>query len=94
MSPTGMDTIKELSDDIFRERLLRAHAMDPTEKFLLGQRLFESACEVTKSGIRFENPDASEVQVRANLRRRLEWKERWEEMQCKTVPPLPRLAAE
>ena len=84
MSPSGVDTIKELSDDIFRERLLRARAMDPTEKFLLGQRLFESACEVTKSGIRSENPGVGEVQVRAILRQRLEWKERWEEMQCKT----------
>lgn len=79
-----MDTIRELCDDIFRERLLRARMMDPTEKFLLGQQLFESACEVTKSGIRFENPGASEVQVRAILRQRLEWKEHWEEMQCKT----------
>ncbi len=78
-----MDAIKELSDDIFRERILRARVMDPTEKFLLGQRLFESACEVTKSGIRSENPGASEDQVRAILRQRLEWKELWEQMQCK-----------
>lgn len=81
-----MDDIKALSDDIFRERILRARLMDPTEKFLLGQRLFESACELTKSGIRSDNPGASEDQVRAILRQRLEWKERWEEMQCKTKP--------
>lgn len=79
-----MDDIKALSDDIFRVRILRARTMDPTEKFLLGQRLFESACELTKSGIRSENPSASEDQVRAILRQRLEWKQRWEEMQCKT----------
>ena len=79
-----MDDIKALSDDIFRVRIFRARTMDPTEKFLLGQRLFESACELTKSGIRSENPSASEDQVRAILRQRLEWKQRWEEMQCKT----------
>ena len=79
-----MDEIKELSDDIFRERILRARMMDPTEKFLLGQRLFESACELTKSGIRSDHPGASEDQVRAILRQRLEWKNRWEEMQCTT----------
>ena len=81
-----MDDIKALSDDIFRERILRARLMDPTEKFLLGQRLFESACELTKSGIRSDNPGASEDQVRAILRQRLEWKEHWEEMQCTTKP--------
>ena len=83
-----MDGIKELSDDIFRERVQRARTMDPTEKFLLGQRLFEMACEVTKSGIRSENPGASEDQVRTILRQRLEWKERWEEAQCKTKQSL------
>ncbi len=81
-----MDDIKALSDDIFRERILRARLMDPTEKFLLGQRLFESACELTKTGIRSDNPGASEDQVRAILRQRLEWKEHWEEMQCTTKP--------
>lgn len=62
--------------------------MDPTEKFLLGQRLFEMACEFTKAGIRSENPGASEDHVRAILRQRLEWKERWEEQQCKTKQSL------
>lgn len=83
-----MDDIKELCDDIFRERVLQARTMDPAEKFLLGQRLFEMACEVTKSGIRSENPGASEDRVRAILRQRLEWKERWEEQQCKTKQSL------
>ncbi len=59
-------------------------AMDPAEKSSLGRRLFESACELTKSGIRSENPGDSEDQVRAILRQRLEWKERWEEMHWKT----------
>lgn len=79
-----MDDIRALGDDIFRERVLRARAMGPAEKFLLGQRLFESACELTKTGIRSENPGASEDQVRAILRQRLEWKEHWEKLQWKT----------
>lgn len=81
-----MNPIKELCDDIFRDRVLRARAMDPTEKFLLGQRLFEMACEFTKAGIRHENPGADEDQVRAILRQRLDWKEHWEEQQCKIKP--------
>lgn len=76
-----MDGIKELAADIFRERVLRARAMDPTEKFLAGQRLFEMACQVTMDGIRDDFPDADEDRVREILRQRLEWQERWEAAQ-------------
>ena len=76
-----METIKELAADIFRERVLRAREMDPTEKFLAGQRLFEMACRLTMDGIRDDFPDADEDRVREILRQRLEWKERWETTQ-------------
>ena len=76
-----MDAIKELAADIFRERVLRARAMDPTEKFLAGQRLFEMACQVTMDGIREDFPDADEERVREILRQRFEWQERWEAAQ-------------
>ncbi len=73
-----MGPTKELIDDIFRERVLRARRTPPEDKFLDGARLFDFACRIVKDGIRNEFPNASEQQVqrilfeRVNLSRRLE----------------------
>ena len=73
-----MGPTKELIDDIFRERVLRARRTPPEDKFLDGARLFDFACRIVKDGIRNELPNASEQQVqrilfeRVNLSRRLE----------------------
>lgn len=55
-----------------------ARAMDPAEKILAGQQLFESACRMTLAGIRNQNPGASEEQCREILRQRLEWQRKLE----------------
>ena len=51
-----MEPTRELIDDIYRERVLRARAMSPEEKFLAGPRLFEMACRITMDGIGVSTP--------------------------------------
>ena len=65
-----------LADEIFLERVARARATPPEEKFLAGEELFEFASSITLAGIRFQNPELSEAECRRELDRRLEWRER------------------
>jgi hypothetical protein len=71
--------IQRLIDELYREELRDARAMPPEEKILAGQQLFESACRITLSGIRNQNPGASEEQCLEILRKRLEFQRRLEE---------------
>ena len=66
-----MESIKELADAIYRERVLRARRTPIEQKIFVGAELFESACEITRAGIRHQNPGADEVTVEALLRERL-----------------------
>ena len=68
-----------LIDELYKEEVLEARRMSPEEKFLLGEQLFNFACEVTLSGIRNENPNASEAECERILEERLklgEWLQR------------------
>ncbi len=67
-----------LADEIYRERVLRARRTPAAEKILAGQRLFESACEITLCGIRAQNPGITEDECRRILRERLAWRRRME----------------
>jgi hypothetical protein len=67
-----METIKELADEIYRERVARARETPPAEKFFLGAQLFERACRIMASGIRHQFPEADDVQVDEILGERLE----------------------
>jgi len=73
-----MEPTRELIDDLYRERVLRARKMSPEEKFLAGPRLFEMACRITMDGIRSQHPDADEAEVRRILAARLALRERME----------------
>lgn len=66
-----MGPTKELLDDIFRERVLRARQTPPEEKLLDGPRLFDWACRITMAGIRHQFPEADEQQVKEILVQRL-----------------------
>jgi hypothetical protein len=66
-----MEPTQELIDEIYRERVLRARRTPPGEKLLDGPRLFDRACRIMKDGIRFQRPDATEIEVEAILRQRL-----------------------
>lgn len=67
-----MEPTQELVDEIYRAKVRAAREMTPEQRFLAGPRLFEWACEITRSGIRAQHPDASEEQVQEMLLRRLE----------------------
>jgi hypothetical protein len=78
-----MDDTKQMADQVFRQRVLRARAMSPEEKFAAGPRLFEYASEITLSGIRNQHPDADELEVRRIFSERLSLRERIEAEQLK-----------
>jgi hypothetical protein len=68
-----------LIDELYREEVLEARRMSPEDKFLLGGQLFDFACKITLSGIRSENPNATEVECNKILQERLklgEWLQR------------------
>ena len=73
-----MEPPQDLIDDIYRNKVLRARAMTPEERLLVGSRLFEYACTITREGIRAENPGISDEQVRDILGQRLALRRRLE----------------
>jgi hypothetical protein len=79
-----MENIKEIGDQIFRERILRARAMDPAEKLSAGFELFEYACGITRAGIRSQNPQADDAEVERILAERLALRQRLEVGQWKS----------
>lgn len=66
-----MEPSRELIDDIFRERVLRARRVPFEAKFYSGAELYEGACRRMMDGLRMENPGADEATIRELLRRRL-----------------------
>jgi hypothetical protein len=74
-----MEPTKELIDDLFRERVLRARRTPPDQKLLDGPRLFDFACRIMADGIRGQYPDADEARVREILAQRLALLRRLEE---------------
>jgi hypothetical protein len=65
------DSIRQLADDIFREKVLRARKLSFAERFRAGGDLFDQMCAVSIAGIRQQNPKADEVQVRAIFAERM-----------------------
>lgn len=74
-----MEPSKELIDDLYRERVLRARRTPPEEKLLAGARLFELSCRIMSDGIRDEFPEADEQRVREILLERLALQRRLED---------------
>jgi hypothetical protein len=68
---TNMEPIKELADEIYRERVLRARRTPIEQKLWAGAQLFEDACRVTCDGIRHQNPGIDDAEVQRILRDRL-----------------------
>ena len=66
-----MEPTPELIRQLRREEIERARQMTFEEKFYAGAELFDYACEITKGGIRTDNPTFTEEQVLDELRRRL-----------------------
>jgi len=79
-----MEPSKELIDQLYRERVLRARAMPPEEKVALGLRLFDRSCRMMADGIRHEFPEADEERVQELLRERLALARRLEQTPWQT----------
>ena len=79
-----MENIKELADQIFRERILRARRMSPSEKLSAGFELFEFACGITRAGIQHQFPAADDAEVERILKERLALRQRMEIGQWKS----------
>ena len=73
-----MEPTPELIRALWRDKVESARRMTFAQKFWAGAELFDSACEVTKAGIRMQNPEFTEQQVMDELQRRLQIAERWE----------------
>ncbi len=73
-----MESIRELADAIYQERVLRARRTPIEQKILAGAELFEWACQVTCDGIRDQNPGIDEDEVQRILRDRLALRRRLE----------------
>jgi len=66
-----MEPTRELIDEIYRQRVLRARRTPPEEKLLDGARLFDMACQIMMDGIRDEFPDIDEDEGRRILAERI-----------------------
>lgn len=73
MKPTAA-----LVAQLFAEKVARARAMSPEDKFLEGPRLFDSATRVMAAGIRDRYPDLDEEGVQRTLRAYLDRLDRLE----------------
>lgn len=81
-----MEPTRELIEDIFRQRVLRARLESPEEKLLGGPRLFDMCCRIVADGIRNQYPDADEQRVQEILAQRIALMRRLE--QCSWIASL------
>lgn len=58
--------------DFRLEEVERGREISDEHRFIAGAELFDSACEVSRGGIRGQFPDFNEEQVFQELRRRIE----------------------
>jgi Rv0078B-related antitoxin len=73
-----MEPTPELIRQLRREEVARARRMPFAEKFMAGAELFDYACQISRDGIRMQNPGFTEEEVSQELRRRLSLHERRE----------------
>ena len=79
-----MEPTPELIRQLWRDKVEAARGITFAQKFWAGAELFDSACEVTKAGLRMQHPEFSEEQVLEELRRRLAIAQRLEERESLT----------
>jgi len=66
-----MNMIETTARDIELDKIKRAKVASIEEKLLDGPRLFATACEAARAGIRIHYPDADEAQVERLLWERI-----------------------
>lgn len=67
----AMEPTPEFIRQLDREALEDARRMTLDQKLRAGAELFDYACEITKGGIRMQNPTFTPEQVVEELRRRI-----------------------
>lgn len=73
-----MEPTPELITALRREEIEDAQRLTPQKKLELSGDLFDAACEVTLSGIKFQNAGISEQDALVELRRRMQLARRLE----------------
>lgn len=68
MNPTS--EFQPLIDDIFREKVLRARATPPTERFMEGFELFEWSMTIMRDGVRAQHPQFTPDEIEKEINRR------------------------
>lgn len=77
-----MDIERAASDAAFWAKVEEARRMDPTEKVLLGLRLYEIECKRLEDAVRSFVPHGDEASVQAVLKRVIGWRMREETRPC------------
>ncbi len=65
------ESIPELADEIFREKVMRARSIPASEKMGLGAKLYAEVLGRMRSGVRIQFPDADDDEVERILEKRL-----------------------
>ncbi len=81
-----MEPTPELLRILRSEEIADARHLPIERKLVLGGELFDTACEVTLSGIRIQNPEISSENAREILRSRLELSRRMESLNAGAKP--------
>lgn len=66
-------------DPLYRDDVLRARRLSPSDKLLEGPRLFEFSCRIMLDGLRARCPHLSDAELQARLRATLDSVRRLEE---------------
>lgn len=66
------EDIDRLAREIYRDKVLRARAMTPEERFMEGFRLFEEALVFTKAGVAAELGTTDEQTIMNEVQRRFD----------------------
>ena len=66
-----MPPTRELIDDLRRDQIEQAQRMTEKQRLEAGGELFDYACRITSSGIRYDHPEWTDAQVLDELRRRI-----------------------
>ncbi len=59
-------------DPHYRESVLRARRMSPSDKLLEGPRLFDFSCRIILDGLRHRHPELSDAALHERLRSTLD----------------------
>jgi hypothetical protein len=65
------EQIANLAESKFRERVIRARQLTVVERFEAGIELFEDSLGYLRDAIRFQFPDADDVEIESLLKKRI-----------------------